>query len=218
MDLKLKSSELDADGIGTVSQEAESPLNRFLQKKNSTLGFKRVSGVALLKEKVDEQTYVVELEEGSVLTVKKAISCIHQVNVGDIVLVDGSESRAYITALLESSESSIDIEVETFNLKATELNFDSKTASFETESYSVTSVSYRINSINLDMKSQKMTSLAKFFSESYTMSEKFVAEVDKVQAMNINYSAEMLARIDGHTTVINAKELLKTDAKLIVSG
>ncbi|MDO5666710.1 MAG: DUF3540 domain-containing protein [Alcaligenaceae bacterium] len=49
-------------------------------------------------------------------------------------------------------------------------------------------------------------------------SDKTVLGSDRIRAFNIDYSAKTSARLNTETTIVNGKNLLKMDGKLIMAG
>ena len=185
----------------------------------------KISDLGVVLDTNSDQSVRVKLNDGSTFNAKKAVSCIHLLNVGDLVLLEGYADRLYVIALLETSKNQVELVSDTMNFKAKDVHIDVNAMQIKSTSFNldatrqtINSVKYQLNAIDLSFSSQRMNNITKVSKSSCEVSERFVSEMDRVHALNINYSAEMFARIEAHTTVINGEELLKTDAKLIISG
>lgn len=204
---------------------ADSELELLLKYNSEEKSCHRISDLGIVLDIISEHSVKVKLNDGRTFSAKKAVSCIHLLNIGDLVLLEGYADKLYVIALLETSKKQVELVSDTMNFKSKEVNIDADAMQINSSSFnlhattqSINSVKYQLNAMDLSFSSQRMNSLTKVAKSSCAVSERFVSEIDRVHALNINYSAEMLARIEAHTTVINGEELLKTDAKLIISG
>jgi|LSQX01.3.fsa_nt_gb hypothetical protein len=225
MDHKLSIKTQDVEQYQDELTTTNSELDLLLKHVSEGNAHHKISDLGVVLDTNSDQSVRVKLNDGSTFNAKKAVSCIHLLNVGDLVLLEGYADRLYVIALLETSKNQVELVSDTMNFKAKDVHIDVNAMQIKSTSFNldatrqtINSVKYQLNAIDLSFSSQRMNNITKVSKSSCEVSERFVSEMDRVHALNINYSAEMFARIEAHTTVINGEELLKTDAKLIISG
>lgn len=191
---------------------------------------------AVIKSIESKSVFKVVLGDGTQQYVKRAVSCLHSPSIGDKVLLSGNlDDGFYILALLESacpeSEVVIDfaeqsiIKAGKFAIMTDELTVNSSSVNFDFANWRITSDSTQIMSNEMLLKSFSYTQIsdqvevnARVSTFNLKNSNRFVTGTDKVHAVNIQYSADILARFEGQVAILNGRELLKTDAKLIMAG
>ncbi|WP_432784638.1 hypothetical protein AAEX37_01586 [Oligella sp. MSHR50489EDL] len=191
---------------------------------------------AVIKSIESKSVFKVVLGDGTQQYVKRAVSCLHSPGIGDKVLLSGNlDDGFYILALLEvaspETEVVIDfaeqgvIKADKFSIMTNELTVNSSLVSFEFENWKVASDSAQIMSNEMVLKSFSYSQIADQVEVNARVStfnlknaNRFVTGTDKVHAVNIEYSADILARFEGQVAILNGRELLKTDAKLIMAG
>ncbi|MDO5667443.1 MAG: DUF3540 domain-containing protein [Alcaligenaceae bacterium] len=243
---KLNAQSLEVDNIACQQEPREraitSELVALLRKQRAeelTVTASVVSCKAKINARSDgpNDFLVEEVQTNQLFTVKLATSCLQIPREGDIVHIQVfSDDSAYIMAILESNQC-VD-EVVTLKLPDNTL-FEAKGLSFDTEEFklstkkvfidsqttSINSISYRQTGLNINFDAVQISQAAKrieVIAEKATTrvmnSDKLVSGMDRVRALNVNYSAEAVAKLSGNVTMINGHELLKSDGKLMVVG
>lgn len=118
---------------------------------------------------------------------------------------------------LKSEKLSIVVENE-LTVKGAKLSFDSENYSLSSKQYEVKSIGYTVATAHTQYLTNKFELIAETSMQSLRTSTKLVSGTDEVKALNIDYSAEFLAKVSAHTTMINGQELFRTDGKLMMAG
>ena len=184
------------------------------------------------------------LEQPRQYRVKRAVSCLIRPERGDKVLVSGDAvGGLYIIAVLERGDAQdsttlrvdgeLVIAADTLSLQGT-TRLDVATAAFglktdvgevQAEHWTTTSQDYQLTSVALDvvaMTSKYTGTQRESFYQSVTetvgTASRYVTGVDTVQAVNIDYRADFIARLSADSTFINGETLVKADGKQILVG
>lgn len=183
----------------------------------------------------DTEQYVVELMSGEEVCAYKAAGCLHELGLGDKVMVNlGSGDDNFITLLLRKGTGTTqsldfrgitDINADRLTLKANSYTLKSAHSLLSGDSLQIQqkqivsqSVSYKVSAREVSTIAVSVELDAKNLKQNLQRSEKTVLGKDRVRALNIDYSAKTSARINADTTIVNGKNLLKMDAKLIMAG
>lgn len=158
--------------------------------------------------------------EKIIIEARLSDSCFIIPNCYDTVLVFiNSNGENYIVNVLQTfDKKSVRFEVDHFQVLSNKYMIETQNMSFKSTDFNSQSSNYSIEAIEYSLVSQKSTKEVNLNVERYSNSRKFVYNNDIVRAMNINYSADMLTRIQGNSTILLGKELLKNDAELIITG
>ena len=170
-----------------------------------------------------EGVFTAKVSDGQELfPVKKAFSCLHEVQIGDQVLVSGSiHDGFYILAIIERPETSGETVLqlgEQVRLEARDLKLVAQSHQLEVQRYQLLAQQYQVDSTYVTYRGQAMQYYAVKLEENYAQAQRFVAGSDSVQALNFDYRAEQTARIHGVNTFINGEKLLKSDGQLMMVG
>lgn len=167
----------------------------------------------------------------------RASSCLQVPTHGDLVLVQGFEDGSiYVMAVLESAKDKKQptrfdlpddavIGTKSLTFNTTDFKVESKQYSIEASAYSLkankasaVTTQYYLSASNLKQNADKLEVVAKNATSTFTNSLRMVSDTDRVKALNINYSAQSVAKFFGSTTKINDYEFTVSDGKLIVVG
>lgn len=119
-------------------------------------------------------------------------------------------------AILESK--SLIVNVSNFKTKANKYEIEAVSYSLNALSHSSVTVNYDIKAVNLELNSKKLETVAESSVASFISSVRFISDTEKVRALNLNYSAESLAKYSGKVMMLNGFDLLKSDGKLMMVG
>lgn len=240
MDKFTMNSTFKYDNEQFSSLESNIELSNLLVQKttfNDRFSRTQLSGHAVV-EKINEESkeiIVRLLSNDQLVPTKKAASCLCKVALGDTVLLHGEiGSKIYILSVLENNESiatvieaehlvittsSVRVETEEeISFKSHKLQFDSQEWEQVAHSSLIQSVTYKVDAISMEYTSEKIESWADITFESTRNATRIVSGTDRINALNIDYSAEFFAKLGAHTTMINGYQLLKTDGKLMMAG
>ena len=195
-------------------------------------------------ERIEGPLHFVRTEHG-VIRSRRAISCLVEAAVSDLVLVASDEAGgAWVLAVLErddagaclSVEGDLDIRLRDGSLRvvtqggidlvsAKRLAFSAPEATWSTRALSVMSEKLSVIGDVLSAQLQKarvestvIESLGDRFFQRVKQSYRRVDEVDQVRAHRIDYKGEQLMALHGGSTVVTANELVKVDGSQVHVG
>lgn len=223
-----------ASVLPSPAEDADSLLSHLLKRHKfqshtelhnaeSTLRHQVIQLHAQLMVMHDEGVFTAKVSDGQELfPVKKAFSCLHEVQIGDQVLVSGSiHDGFYILAIIERPQTNDETVLrlgQNVRLEATELKLVAQSHQLEVQRYQLLAQHYQVDSTYVTYRGQSMQYYAVKLEENYAQAQRFVAGSDSVQALNFDYRAEQTARIHGVNTFINGEKLLKSDGQLMMVG
>jgi hypothetical protein len=222
-------------------KEYSDELTPLLVKKHSDGSYVRSLNTCFqahgeIKTLTESDQFIVVLEGQEEVIAKRAVSCLHVPSQGDKVLVSGSTGQGvYILAVLESNESQrqqtlklpdecviqgarLSFSTDSLLMNVNTVGFDFSDFKIEASNTEVLSRNFTLHSMDYKKVSDVINISARALSTNAKNANRFVSGTDRVKAMNIDYSAEVLARFTGEIAVINGTELLKTDGKLMMAG
>ncbi|WP_071059025.1 DUF3540 domain-containing protein [Pelistega sp. MC2] len=235
----------EAENVHKQSEESEFELsNDFLTllRKNVSEELTVTAAVISCKATIktqDNESYrflVEETQTNQTFYVKLASSCLQVPCVGDIVHIQVfSDKSAYIMAILESNQvgdvvvlklpdntvfkaQGVIFDTKKFQLSSQHFFVNSTTTSINSVAYQQTGVTLTIDANRIKQSAQTTEMVAEQSTTKVVNAERIVAGTDRVKALNINYSAEAVAKLSGSVTMLNGRELLKSDGKLMVVG
>ena len=235
---------MDIDGEIADQTARTDTLQPLLQRKSNALNGDTYVHSAFLVDARDNAVFTVSnRDHGRQYQVKRAASCLLLPEPGDKVLVSGDMAGGlYIIAVLEQqagghstvqvngaltiaahalslrSEQHIALETDTLSVTA-------ETGAVDAEQWSVNSHHYALTSVELDVAALRSRytggqreSYYQSVAETTRRSVRYVTGTDTVKAINLDYSADFIARLNGNTTLINGESVVKADGKQILVG
>ncbi|WP_186332399.1 DUF3540 domain-containing protein [Bordetella genomosp. 13] len=238
----------DSDAQADVGQQADpgqpDALHPLLQRKaNVYTGDAPIHG-AFRVDAADDIGFIVgDQARGRQYPVRRAASCLLMPQPGDKVLVSGDAAGGlYIIAVLEQAQrgsttlhvegelalsadvlalkatSRVSLETDAFALRARSGAVDAADWTVKSHSYTLASVNLSVASIAARYTGDHRESYFQSVRETTGQSTRYVAGTDTVQAVNLDYAADFIARLSGDTTFINGETLVKADGKQILVG
>lgn len=171
--------------------------------------------------------YEVESKYGDFLRAKLSKSCIFLPNENDLVEIGGIyEGVFYILSLVDSnSDTEIKINSDRLSINSGDISMASNTLDVIVKDIGVKSLNLDVNSINTNQLFSNFTisSINSSFqstnnNERYVNSRREIYGNEDLHAINYSIKSDMTTKIQGKTTLFYGEELLRTDAKLIVTG
>lgn len=176
-----------------------------------------------------------ELGSGERVFAYKAAGCLHELAVGDKVMLNLAHGDCnYITLLLSKgignnenldfqrisgiNAEQIKLNTSSFVLQSEESLFSGKMLQIKQQEIVSHSISYDLLAREVSTSAVKVELKAKRLKQTLQRSDKTVLGYDRVRVLNIDYSAKTSARLNAETTIVNGKNLLKMDGKLIMAG
>ncbi|MDO5667922.1 MAG: DUF3540 domain-containing protein [Alcaligenaceae bacterium] len=235
------SYEEDSTQLSEVDSRPETSELKSLMLKDRLTQHSSMDQVFMCKAKVlrvsrDNKTFELEAVVSKERFVAvRASSCLQVPAHGDLVLVQGFEDGSiYVMAVLEAAKDKKQatrfdltddavIDTKSLNFNTTDFKVETKQYSIEASAYSlkankasVVATQYYLSASNLKQNADKLEVVAKNATSSFTNSLRMVSDTDRVKALNINYSAQSVAKFLGTTTKINNYEFIMSDGKLIL--
>lgn len=234
----------DTDGeIGGPTARSDT-LHPLLQRKSSALSGDTYVHSAFLVDAQDHAVFTVSnREHGRQYQVKRAASCLLLPEPGDKVLVSGDTvGGLYIIAVLEQQagghrtvqvdgtltisahalslqgEQHIALETDTVSVKAETGAVDAGQLSINSHHYALTSVELEVAALRSTYTGGQRESYYQSVAETTRRSIRYVTGTDTVKAINLDYSADFIARLNGNTTLISGESVVKADGKQILVG
>lgn len=217
--------------------EVETELELLLRLQQRSGRFPEQSSIqetAQVVEVHDDYFIVSIFGVGVSVKAKKAFSCLVEPLLHDTVLIGGQESGLYILSILERSHSDSQITIqgelsisatklkitseESFDLVTEQATLKSKEWVQSANQYQLKNHNFTHTSVNFKYSGQYY---AAYLNTTHTVSadsQKIVTGSDKISALNLDYSAEFISRLQAQTTIINGTEILKADGKKILMG
>lgn len=242
---KLTDNNLTTEFAEAAENALTSDLLMLLRKQKSD-DLSVVASVISCKAKVSaadgsaDLFLVKETQTQQSFTVKRASSCLQVPREGDVVHIQVfPDKTAYILAVLETASANSDDEKsvtlklpeksvveggelqfvsERFALSTQYYLFDTLKASINSVSYQHSTTHYQVSATHLEQKSKSLEVIAEESTTKVVNANKYVSGTERIKALNINYSAEALAKVSANVTMLHGRELLKSDGKLMVVG
>ncbi|ADU91669.1 DUF3540 domain-containing protein [Taylorella equigenitalis] len=215
------------DVVDDQTDYSNSTLNSLILKNKNMLHERYLNTFSGVVFKILDEGYLVKTKYGEVLEVKKSFSCIISPNLNDVVLISGlvDESWYILSIINRSSHNKVKLDfgsdkvyLDKLLVNANEINLSLNNINITSESMNLVGSDLLFNSNNLKIGFNNSFVSGLNMEMNMSSLSKIVTGTDKVRALNIDYSADSMAKVSSNTTVIYGSELLKTDAKLIVSG
>lgn len=228
----------------SAGQAGSDSLQPLLYKRADPFGSDVHIHCAFLVDAHDQAFFTVSNRElGRQYRVKRAASCLLQPAPGDKVLVSGDATGGlYIIAVLEQGVSGcarlqvdgaleisaqairlhgrdrVAIGTEAFGLKASSGTVEAASWALTSHRYTLTSAQLNVATGTATYTGEQRESFYRSVSETTASSTRYVTGTDTVKAINLDYAADFIARLSGHTTLINGEAVVKADGKQILVG
>lgn len=231
--MSFKSEFSDVVFLEESDQDLKPLLSQDIKKEH----FLDVNKRAVVKElpSANSELFVLELMSGEKTFAYKAVGCLHELAVGDRVMLNLAPGDCnYITLLLSKGAGNdenldfqriqtinarqIKLDTNSFVLKSEKSLFSGTTLQFKQQQIVSQSISYSLLAREVCTSAVKVELNAKRSKQTLQRSDKTILGYDRVRAFNIDYSAKTSARVNAETTILNGKNLLKMDGKLIMAG
>lgn len=243
MNLRQQDNDVRASADGEIDAKT-GHLDPLLQKTATAFGGDTRVHSAFLVDAHDNVFFTVSnREHGRQYQVKRAASCLLRPDPGDKVLVSGDVAGGlYIIAVLEqgtrgrmilqvdgelavsadtlslTGRDRLTMQTDAFSLEADSGAVNTKDWSIKSLDYTLTSVELNVVSVTSRYTGDQRESYYQSVSETTSRSARYVTGTDTVKAINIDYAADFIARLNGNTTFINGETIMKVDGKQILMG
>lgn len=205
-----------------------SELDVFL-KKDTKFNLKNydTNFLSEIKYECGDGYYELSSKFGDLIKAKISKSCTFKPKEGDLVEVSGIYNGCFYILSLVDSEFGLDgyIEYENLEVNVNKFNLISNSIKTSANNISFESLNFDINSVNSNqlfahftMNSQNSTFQSSNNNERYLSSNREILGTENLVAINYSIKSNMSTKISGKTTFVYGEDLLRTDAKLIVTG